>query len=323
MKSTDMKVGVASIAIAISFFASAATAKDITLGIVAANMQYPFNAAAVKGFQEEAKTLGAKTIVLDGKGSVEQQGNAIDDLISQKVDGIGSILLDSVVAKTWVDRAAESNIPFVSVGVQVGDPDKVPLKQVYPKLTALVTRDDVESGELAGEMAAKLLPKDRTAKIGIVEGTAGVAAVKQRTQGFKQGLAKMGAKYEIVAAQPTDWTAEKGEAVCQNILTAHPDIDLFFGQYDDLGLGCSRAVRAVGSHAKIVTADGGSRLGIAAIKAGDMAGAVCSEPETIGRLSAKALYTAATNKDTPKAQLITYKQVVVTKDNLSQCKPQF
>src|SRR5258708_8305073 len=89
-------------------------------------------------------------------------------------------------------------------------------------------------------MAAKFLPKDRTAKIGIVEGTAGVAAVKQRTQGFKQGLAKMGAKYEIVAAQPTDWTAEKGEAVCQNILTAHPDVNLFFSPYADLHIASTR-----------------------------------------------------------------------------------
>jgi ribose transport system substrate-binding protein len=323
VKFANMKTGLTGLAVAMCLVATAATAKDITLGIVAANMQYPFNAAAVKGFQTEATKLGAKTVVLDGKGSVEKQGNAIDDLISQKVDGIGSILLDSVVAKTWVDRAAENNIPFVSVGVQVGDPDKVPLKQVYPKLTALVTRDDVESGELAGELAATLLPKDHTAKIGIVEGTAGVAAVKQRTQGFKQGLTKAGAKYVIVAAQPTDWTAEKGEAVCQNILTAHPDVDLFFGQYDDLGLGCSRAVRSVGSHAKVVTADGGSRRGIDAIKAGEMAGAVCSEPETIGRLSAKALYDAATNKNTAKAQLIMYKQIVVTKNNLSACQPQF
>ncbi|MGF6700393.1 ribose transport system substrate-binding protein [Paraburkholderia sp. MM5496-R1] len=323
MKIAFVKTGVAGIALAMALVATPAAAKEITLGIVAANMQYPFNAAAVRGFQAEAKKLGAKTVVLDGKGSVEAQGNAIDDLISQKVDGIGSILLDSVVAKTWVDRAAENNIPFVSVGVQVGDPDKVPLRQVYPKLTALVTRDDVESGELAGELAAKLLPKGRTAKIGIVEGTAGVAAVKQRTQGFKEGLAKMGAKYEIVASQPTDWTAEQGEAVCQNILTAHPDVDLFFGQYDDIGLGCSRAVRSVGSHAQIVTADGGSRRGIEAIKVGDMAGSVCSEPETIGRLSAKALYDAITNKNTPKAQLIMYKQIAVTKANLSQCQPQF
>ncbi|SOE46625.1 monosaccharide ABC transporter substrate-binding protein, CUT2 family [Caballeronia arationis] len=322
--STEFKrFGMAAASVALALVTGTAVAKDITIAIVAANMEYPFNAAEVRGFQTQAKELGIKSIVLDPKGSVEKQGNAVDDLITRKVDGIGSILLDSVVAKTWIDRANENNIPFVSVGVQVGDPEKVPLKDVYPKLTALVTRDDVESGVIAGQMAAKFLPKDRVAQIGIVEGAAGVAAVKQRSQGFEEGLKKAGAKYKIVASQPTDWTEVKGETVCQNILTAHPDVDLFFAQYDDLGLGCSRAIRNMGAHAKVVAADGGSRRGIDAIKAGEMAGSVCSKPETMGRLSAKALYDAITNKSTVKAQLITYKQVGVTKDNLSECVPQF
>lgn len=229
--SAIQRFGMASASVALTLMAGTAVAKEVTIAIVAANMEYPFNAAEVRGFQAEAKELGVKSVVLDPKGSVEKQGNAVDDLITRKVDGIGSILLDSVVAKTWIDRANESNIPFVSVGVQVGDPEKVPLKDVYPKLTALVTRDDVESGVIAGQMAAKFLPKDRVAQIGIVEGSAGVAAVKQRSQGFEEGLKRAGVKYKIVASQPTDWTEVKGEAVCQNILTAHPDVDLFFAQY--------------------------------------------------------------------------------------------
>jgi ribose transport system substrate-binding protein len=303
--------------------AGVALAKDVTIAIVAANMEYPFNAAMVRGFQAESKELGAKSVVLDPKGSVEKQGNAVDDLITRRVDGIAVILLDSVVGKTWIDRAAENNIPFVSAGVQVGDPEKVPLKDVYPRLTALVTRDDTEQGVIAGQMAAKILPKDRVAKIGIVEGSAGVASVKQRSQGFEEGLKKAGVKYKIVASQPTDWTEVNGEAVCSNILTAHPDVDLFFAQYDDLGLGCIRAIHNMGAHAKVVAADGGSRRGIAAVKSGDMAGSVCSKPETMGRLSAKALYDAAANKNSQRAQLVTYKQVGVTKDNLSACEPQF
>lgn len=317
------KLGWPCFALAASVVATNAIAKDLTFGIVASDIQYPFEVAEVRGFENEAKKLGVKTIVLDAKGSVQKEANAIDDLITRKVDGIGSILIDSVVSKPWIDRAAANNIPFVSVGVQVGDPDKTPLKDVYPNLTALVTRDDVESGVLAGEMAARFLPKDRIARIGIVEGAAGYAAVRQRSKGFEQGLVKAGAKYKIVASQPTDWTEVQGKAVCQNILTAHPDVDLFFAQYDDLGLGCGRAIRAMGSGAKVIAADGGSRRGIDAIKAGEMAGSVCSEPETMGRLSARALYDAVTKQNSVKAQLITYKQVGVTKENLSECQPQF
>jgi ribose transport system substrate-binding protein len=297
-----------------------AVAKDVTLAYVAASMQYPYNVAVANGFQAAAKELGAKTIVLDPKGSVERQGNAIDDLIAQKVDGIAAILLDAVVSKSWVDKASDNKIAFVASATQVGDPDKVPIRQVYEKLTALVTTDDIAAGERAGELAAKLLPKGKTVKIGIIEGEAGYAVVRQRTQGFKAGLDKAGIKYNIVASQPTDWTPTKGESVCQNILTANPDLDLFFSQADDMAIGCARAIKASNSKVRLVATGGGSKLGNDAIKNGELDGSVCTSPELIGRLSAKALYDAVTNKNTKKAQFVTYDMVAMTKENLASCK---
>lgn len=319
MKSILKTLGAAGVVSVAAFTFGTASGKDITIAYVAASMQYPYNVAVAKGFQDVAKELGAKAIVLDPRGSVEKQGNAIDDLIAQKVDGISAIVLDSVVARTWVDRAAEHNIPFVAAAVQVGDPDKTPLRQVYPKLAALVTTDDILIGQRAGELALTFLPKGRVAKIGVIEGAAGYAVVRQRQQGFQQALDKAGAKYKIVASQPTDWTPEKGEAVCQNILTAHPDLDLIYSQADDMAIGCARAMRAAGAKAKLVATGGGSRLGNDAIKNGELDGSVCTNPETIGRLAAKALYEAATNPNTPKARFITYDTPAITKANLSAC----
>ena len=75
-------------AVSLLLAAGVAGAKQVTVGYVAAGLQYPFNVAVAKGFEEAAKAAGAKAIILDPKTSVEKQGNAIDDLISQKVDGI-------------------------------------------------------------------------------------------------------------------------------------------------------------------------------------------------------------------------------------------
>jgi ribose transport system substrate-binding protein len=210
--------------------AGAAAGKEITVGYVAAGLQYPFNVAVAKGFEDAAKAAGAKAIILDPKTSVEKQGNAIDDLISQKVDGIAFLPLDGVVAQSWADRVAAHNIPLVSVATELGDPQKRSVQDVYPKLAALVASDEIHTGYNAGEIAAKLLPTGRVANIAIVEGAPSYPQVWQRTKGLKEALDKAGAKYRIVASQPTDWTAEKGEAVCQNILTAHPDVDLFYNQ---------------------------------------------------------------------------------------------
>ena len=156
----------------------------------------PFNVAAAKGFEAAAKAAGVKTIVLDAKTSVERQGNAVDDLIAQKVDGIAVLPIDAVVAQSWVDRAASHNIPFVAVATQIGDPQKHAIKDVYPKLSALVASDEVHAGYDAAQIAATLLPKGRTANIAIVEGAPGYPTVWQVTQGFKEGLDKAGIKYQ-------------------------------------------------------------------------------------------------------------------------------
>ncbi|GAA0749464.1 sugar ABC transporter substrate-binding protein [Ideonella azotifigens] len=312
-------LGVAIGAAALALVAGAAGAKDITLGYVANSMQFPYDAALGKGFQEACKELGCKTVVIDARASVERQGNAIEDLIAQKVDGITIIATDSVVALGWVDRATDAKINFVASAAQIGDTDKVPVKQVYSKLTALVITDDVVAGERAGELAVKFLPKGRTVKIGIIEGAPGFAVVRQRTEGFKKALTAAGVKFQIVASQPTDWTPAKGEAVCQNILTANPDLDLFFSHADDMALGCSRAIRAANSNVKLVSTGGGSKLGNDAIKNGEIDGSVCTKPATIGRLAAKALYDAATGKNTKKAQYISYDTPAITKDNLAAC----
>jgi len=310
---------VAGLACAVIFTAVTAHAKDITIAFVGNSMQYPYDVAVAKGFQDVCKKLDCKTSVLDAKGSVEKEGNAIDDLIAQNVDGIAFIPQDSAVARSWVDKAAEHHIPIVAVATQVGDPDKVPLRQVYSKLTALVTTDDVLAGEHSGELAAKTLPRDRVAKIAIVEGSPGMSIVRQRTEGFRKALDKAGIKYQIVASQPTDWTADKGEAVCQNMLTAHPDVDVIFSQADDMALGCARAIREAGSKATLIATAGGSRLGNAAISNGELAGSVCTRPELIGRLTANALYDAVTGKNAKKAQFITYDIPAITKANLSVC----
>ena len=319
MRKIIKKLGVAVSAGAMALVVGAADAKDITLAYVANSMQFPYDAALGKGFQEACKELGCKAILIDPRASVERQGNAIEDLISQKVDGIAIIATDSIVALGWVDRLAEAKIPFVAAAAQIGDPDKVPVRQVNPKLTALVITDDVTAGQRAGELAAKLLPKGRVAKIGIVEGAPGFAVVRQRTEGFRKALDAAGVKYQIVASQPTDWTPAKGEAVCQNILTANPDLDMFFSHADDMALGCSRAIRAANSKVKLVSTGGGSKLGNDAIKNDEIDGSVCTKPGTIGRLAAKALFDAATGKNTKKAQFISYETPAITKENLSVC----
>jgi ribose transport system substrate-binding protein len=302
---------------------SAADAKQLTFGYVPASLEYPYNVSTAQGFKEAAEAAGVKTIVLDPRGSVEKQGNSIDDLISQKVDAVGFLPLDSVVAESFVDKLNAAKIPVVAIALQVGDSAKRQLTDPYPGLSALVATDNYKAGYVSGEMAAGLLPKDHVAKIGIVMGDPAYTIVKLDTEGFRAALDKASAKYDIVAEQPTNWTPDQGEAVCQNFLTAHPDMDLIFSQADDMAIGCSRAISAANSKVKLIATGGGSKLGHDAIQTGEMYGSVCTRPKLLGTLMFKAMYEAVTKPDTPKARFISYDMPQITKDKLNDCPEQW
>jgi ribose transport system substrate-binding protein len=302
---------------------NAAFAQELTFGYVPASLEYPYNVQTAEGFKEAAAKAGVAVVVLDPRGSVEKQGNAIDDLLTQNVDAIGFLPLDSVVAEAFVDKIDEAGKPVVAIASQVGDPNTRAVDDPYPKLSAFVATDNFKAGYVSGEMAAAILPKDRTAKIAIVEGDPAYAVVKLDTDGFRAALDKAGANYEIVAAQPTNWTPDEGEAVCQNFLTAHEDLDLIFSQADDMAIGCARAIEAAGSKVTLIATGGGSKLGADAIMAGEMYGSVCTRPRYLGELMFQAMYDAVTNPDTPKARYVTYDMPQITKDTIADCPEQW
>ncbi len=302
----------------------AGTAYADTYGFSSNGLSFPFAAAVAKGFSDAAKAAGQEAIVLDAQGGVLKQTNDVDDLIAQHVKGIAIMPNDSAVAQAWVDKAAAAGIPVVAAASMIGDTKTRKISDVYPKLSALVTQQEVAAGQEVGKLSARLLKKAgvEAAKVAIIEGAAGFSEVALRTQGFEEGMKEAGEPFTVVANQPGDWTAEKGEAACQNVLAAHPDVDLFFNQADDMVVGCARAVQAAGSKALLV-GFGGSRLAIDAIKAGQVSGTVCYKPEEIGKLSFEVLHDIATSAKSHKAEFITYPTPGVSIDNVADCQGQW
>jgi ribose transport system substrate-binding protein len=294
----------------------------LRFGLSSAGLSYPFAAAIAQGFERQAARAGVAAIVLDAQQRVQKQANDLDDLISERVNGIVLMPLDSIIARSWVDHATAAGIPVVAVGSQVGNPATRPLEDVYPRLTALVTQDEVAAGREAGRLALELLPRDRIARIAIVQGAPGFPEVVQRQEGFTQALERAHARFRIVAAQPGNWSADDADTVCQNILAAHPGVDLFFSEADDMAVGCAHAVRAAGSHAKLIGI-GGSRLAMVSLEAGRIDGTVCYEPRELGALAFDALYGEVTGRKPLRAAFITYRTPGITRANVAACPPQW
>jgi ABC-type sugar transport system substrate-binding protein len=287
--------------------------KQYRIAYIAEGLQYPYSAALAQGVQDEGKSLGQKIVLFDGKGSAETQANLVQDAIAQKVDAVLISPWDTGLAPRWVKQLHEAKIPVAAVHTQVGNGSF----NGIPEQVFQLIENEVLTGKYAAELALKAVSGGGS--IAVVEGAAGAAAVPEREQLFKKIMAQHG--FKTVAAQPGNWVADKGEAACQNMITANPDLKLIYAESDDMGVGCASAVKSAGSNA-VVIGVGGSKLGISAIKSGKIYGTVCYQPYTEARQATKIMVDFLDGKKPPKHSMF-YSTPTITKANLGMCKPQW
>jgi ribose transport system substrate-binding protein len=296
--------------------AAATPSKQIVIGMSNQTMASTFPVALAKGAQEEANRLGVKLIVLDSKGDVQQQGSGMQDLIAQKVSGILIVPNSPGPAQAMVDAAVAAGIPVASVHGTVGTgPTNVP----YSKLNFTINENATTLGNEEASLAKQALPHG--GKVAIITGAAGFLENTTWTAGFKSELAAAG-DFQIIATQPGNWTEQDGQAACQGILSAHPDVDLFYALSDDMATGCAAAIAAVHSHAKVL-GNGGSKSGIAGIKDGSIYGDVCYKPVDEGVKALDELYSEITGKSPEPHAVLSYSTPAITEANVSECVPQW
>jgi len=291
--------------------------KQLFIAVSNQGLSVTFPAAIGRGIQDQAQKLGVKVVQLDAKFDAAKQANDVQDLLSQKPDGMLIIPVNAANSANLVNNIDAAGIPVASVHGVVGA-NREP-KDVYPKLNFLYNEDEVAAGGKAGELALKALPDG--GKVAVIEGQAGFAEVALRKQDFESTIKKSG-KFQIVATQPGNWTLEQGQAACQNILSAHPDLALFYAESDDMAVGCTKAIAAAKSKAEVIGI-GGSQTGIDAIKSGAMYGTVCYKPYSEGVEAMNDLYKVLKSDDKTKAKFITYPTPAITKANVDQCVPQW
>ncbi len=299
--------------------AAASDTDSLTVGVSNLGLSFPFPSAIGEGIKAKAEELGVKIVELDAQGETEKQANDVQDLIGQAPDGVLLLPVDSGVAVGLVDQLNSADIPVVAVASQVGDPAERELDDVYDGLVALVTQQELASGRTAGELALKAVPDG--GKLAVVEGAAGFAEVELRFAEFLDPAEEAGVTFDVVARQPGDWTAEASQAACQNMLSGDPDIDLFYAESDDMGVGCAQAVKAAGSDAKVIGI-GGAQLGIDGVESGQLFGTVCYKPFDLGGLAMQTLFDHLTGEE-KEAEFVTYETPAIDASNVGDCDPQW
>jgi ribose transport system substrate-binding protein len=201
-------------AAAAAVLAAPAMAQTYRFAIVPKAMNNPYFDLSRDGCIAEAKKLGNVECIY--KGPVEHepasQVQIIQDLISQKVDGLAISVSDASAAVRVIKAARDAGIPVITFDADA--PTSV--RQAH------VGTDNRAMGRALGEELLRLRPDG--GKYAMVSGGTAAANLKERVEGVRDAL--KGSKWTEVSGSPTYCNDDLALAVQQmeDLKTANPDL---------------------------------------------------------------------------------------------------
>lgn len=280
-----------------------------TVALVLKTLNHPFFVDMRRGAQEAADRLGVQLQVqaAEREIDVEKQMQIVENLIQT---GIRVLCITPSGSREIISALVKANaagVPIIVVDTRV-DARAASEAGVQPR--TFIGSDNYEGGKLAGDHAVKIA--GGKARVGILEGIPGHETGDSRLRGFRDAL-KAAPEMTVVASQPANWERDQGFNVFQNMLQAHPDIDLVFAASDLMALGAIEAIAAAGKTGKIRVI-GFDALDDAkkAIAAGTMAASVAQFPFEMGRAAVENAYKVLHGEALPAEIMV--KLQMVTKE---------
>lgn len=291
------------------------------VGIAYQGLSRPINVSAQEGARKAAAEVGIELRETDAADRNDKQLNDVQDLIAQRIKGLLVLPTDSGTGTAYVPMAQKAGIPIVGVMTPFGVPDHTNPLKTYPGLAAYVAWDDVDAGKTIGKKIGEdYAGRGRPVTIGVLEGKSGFISVELRRRGFLDALGASGTAYKIKVSQPGDWTQDKGEAVCQNMAAAFPDLDAIFSMSDEMSVGCARALES--RNIKLYSV-GGSVKGIELLGKGKIVATACIKPSMVGYQAVKMMRRVIDGDREVMGKTILLPTPLVTIKNISDCVPEW
>lgn len=199
---------------AVALTAPAAAQQTLKFAIVPKAMNNPYFDLSRDGCMKRAKELGNIECIY--KGPVEHepasQAQIIQDLISQKVDGIAISVSDAAAAVRVIKSARDAGIPVITFDADAPNSAR----------QAHVGTDNRAMGRALGEELLRLRPEG--GKYAMVSGGPAAANLKERVEGVRDAL--KGSKWTEASGSPTYCNDDLALAVqqMQDLKTANPDL---------------------------------------------------------------------------------------------------
>jgi ribose transport system substrate-binding protein len=290
--------------------------------------------ATYQGLVEAGKKLNAQITRFDTGFDAQKEYSQIQDATTlKKFDAFVIIALDPVSLVPAVKAAIKAGIAVVNTDLVLGPKFGVQRPQVAGQAGTVVDLPGYRAQSEVKQLLVLACKDLNPCKVGWIAGFATIDFERSIKYALG-GVTKAHPNIKLLAYQDGGgYLADPALKIAQNMLQAHPDINLLATSGDQMTLGAEIAVKGAGLAGKIRIISGGlSCPGQKAVQEGRWFGGTIAVPKTEGVIGGTiAIYAARGQKNTPygripvgvsASKLSGYPQVI-TKRNISRYKCEY
>ncbi|MBK8026695.1 MAG: sugar ABC transporter substrate-binding protein [Chloroflexi bacterium] len=287
------------------------------VGFVPPALTSPFHVAMVEGAQARAAELGWTLEVQApaSEGDFAAFVTTVEQLLEKGVEAISINPIGTDSAITAVTSANERGVPILAHNFIT--PFSEGTVETY------IGYDQWGGAEALAAYTCELIagkhgstPAETTGKVYILEGIDSIFS-HRRTQGFNAGLEKNCPNVEVVGSQSAEWLRTRGSEVAAIALQQNPDIDVFYGNSDEMAIGAALAAEQLGL---VINEDffavgiDGNQPTLDLLAQGQFSATLGVDPFRMGVAVVDAMAAIFAGEEVPDITLTP--SVVVTPDNL-------
>jgi LacI family transcriptional regulator len=202
------------------------TRRTFTIGVILPNIGNPHFSDAVRAMQDAAVDAGYTVLVVNSDGDPDQESTAIRTLLSRQVDGL--VLVSTSVSATPALRSMVDN------GTPV-----LAMDRAIRGLEVDQVLIDIRAGTRGAVM--HLAERGRR-RIAFIAGPPRMWTASEKLRGYREGLRRVGLKFDSSLVFPGDYTQPSGEAQALALLEHRPRADAVIIANNLMTLGAMRVL---------------------------------------------------------------------------------
>lgn len=311
------------VAVLLGFAVSAAGAQDkIKIGFSQYTLGAPYFKAQVEAAKVKAGELGVELVAIDAQDDMVKQLGDVEDLLAQ---GIDVLILNPKDPKGLVPatkKATAAGVPVVIIDSSI-DPSA--------DFVTTVQSNNDENGEKVGEWLVQEMSKampGQKIKMALISGAKGNPVGKARRNGVFKGIleeqlrSQGQAGFDILSQGWGNWQHEGGLKAMEDILVAHPDVNVLLAENDSMALGAMRAIENAGltpmKDIIICAAADGQKEALQLIKEGKYGATGMNSPVLTANMAVEIAVEIAKGEEKEYPKVTYTPPVCITKDNVDE-----